>query len=174
MPKRQCIVHICTCINAFAYMVTCILPIQCIVECKHRCKSCFAHGLVSSASAKMCKFPRIVQKTQATSQFCFHMPQLDWPVPIFHQSTKRSVSKVIFRCADIMPVHLHICLIASALVYASAYPCVWSFAYICTCLKAFSLAGASIHLWPITCNSGYLIDRYMTTWFIKVMFKPCY
>jgi hypothetical protein len=30
------------------------------------------------------------------------------------------------------------------------------------------IAGASIHLWPITCNSGYLISRYMTTWFVKV------
>ena len=80
------------------------------------------------------------KKNQATSQFCFHMLQLGWPVPIFHQSTKRSVSKVIFRCADIMPVHLHICLIASVLVYAFAYARAWSFAYKCTCLKAYSFS----------------------------------
>ena len=148
-------------------MVTCsILPVQCIVECKHRCKIGFAHEKISSASAKFENFHALYKNKPKLLVISFsHVAARLASANILPINIYRCILKYIcmftWVCADIMSVHIH--------VY------VWMcFAYIC--LEAYSLAEASIvpPFWPITCNSGYLIIRYMTTWFVKVIFKLCY
>ena len=151
-------------------MVTCILPIQCIVECKHRCKFGFPvpvqkfanfHALYKNKPKLLViSFSHVAARLASANILPINMDA-------FQNTSACSHGDVQISC-------LFICICICIFICLRISMCMCECVMHILCLEACSLAEASFNLWPITCNSGYLIIRYMTTWFVKVIFKLCY